>query len=92
MIIQNYNLTVKTPVKLNLTTDGSPTPELTLYKKQYGCTYEEITSERFDVTLNGIFISSVEPEDKAEYRLTALYKTYYDSEEFTIKVDSKFLL
>jgi len=90
-IIHNYNLTVRTPVRLNFTTDGSPPPELTLYKKQSGGAYEEFTSERFDVTLNGISISSVEPEDDGEYRLTATYETSHDSEEFTIVVNSKFL-
>ena len=91
MIIQNYNLTVRTPVKLNFTTDGSPTPELTLYKKQSGSTYEEFTSEWFNVTLNGIYISSVKLEDEGEYRLTATYENNHDFEEFTIVVNSKFL-
>ena len=84
-----YNLTVRTQATLNLRTSGSPTPKTVLSKKMDG-SYVEVTSERFTVNLLGVTISSVEPEDVGEYRLTATYKTHYDEEDFTIIVNSKF--
>ena len=89
----NYNLTVRRPARLNFTTIGTPTPTLTLLKKtQPGniVQYEEVASERFTVTLIGITISSVEPKDEGEYRLTATYSTFHDSEDFSITVNSKY--
>ena len=85
----NYTLTVRRPARLNLTINGSPTPELTLYKQLESGTYVKFTSERFNVSLIGIMISSVEPEDAGNYRLTASYETYNDSEDFSIIVNSK---
>ena len=71
---------------------GSPIPVLTLFKRtQPGGDYVEFTSERFDVTLLGIAISSVEPEDEGEYRLIATYETFHDDTEFMITVRSKFV-
>ena len=82
---------VQKSARLNITTDGSPTPELTLYNRsQPAGDYVEFNSDRFNVSLVGIMISSVEPEDEGEYRLTATYENYHDSEEFTITVISKF--
>ena len=88
-----YNLTVRRPIRLNLTTFGSPVPELTLYKKQKDSnSYVVFTSKRFDVTLIGINITSVEPEDEGDYRLTATYQIYHNSEEFSIIVNSKLMI
>ena len=70
-------------------TDGRPSPTTTLLKKIDGI-YVRFNSERFTVTLLGITISSVEPEDVGEYRLSATYETHFDEEEFTIVVISKF--
>ena len=84
-----YNLTVRRSARLNLTTFGSPVPELTLYKQLESGVYAIFTSVRFDVTLIGIMISSVEPEDAGNYRLTVSYETYNDSEDFSIIVNSK---
>ena len=88
--ILEYNLTVGTEAVLNLNTSGSPTPETALFKKMGG-SYVRFTSERFTVNLLGITISSVEPDDVGEYRLTATYETHFDEEEFRISVTSKFL-
>ena len=86
----NYTLTVRRPARLNLTTFGSPVPELTLYKRlNKFLSYATFTSGRFNITLIGIMISSVEPEDAGNYRLTAAYQTYHNSEEFSIIVNSK---
>ena len=87
--VMKYNLTVRTQATLNLRTSGSPTPETVLFKKMDG-SYVEVTSERFTVNLLGVTISSVEPEDVGEYRLTATYATYFDEEDFRIIVNSKF--
>ena len=53
---------------------------------------EPFNSERFTVTLVGITISSVEPEDIGHFRLIASYDSYHDSEDFTINVISKFVI
>ena len=86
-----YNLTVRTQAMLNLRTDGRPSPSTALFKKIDGV-FVRFNSERFTVTLLGITISSVEPEDVGEYKLSATYETYFDEEEFTIVVTSKFML
>ena len=70
-------------------TDGRPSPTTALFKKMDGI-YVRFNSERFTVTLLGIMISSVEPEDVGEYKLSAMYETHFDEEEFTIIVTSKF--
>ena len=68
---------------------------MTLYKKaKPSGQYFEVTSDRFDVTLIKITISSVEPEDEGDYKLNATYitprnETLSDEEEFTIAVHSK---
>ena len=69
---------------MNFTINGSPTPELTLYKQLDSGSYVKVISERFSITLIGIIISPVHPEDVGHYRLTASYEAYHDSEEFTI--------
>ena len=87
--IFEYNLTVRTQARLNLRTDGRPSPTTALFKKIDG-SYVQFESERFTVTLLGITISSVEPEDVGEYKLSATYEIHFDEEEFTIIVTSKF--
>ena len=88
-----YNLLVRTRITLNLTTVGEPDPRLTLFKKANNGVYREQDSSRFLITFFGIVISSVEPEDEGEYRLTALsdFEGEVDNEEFTISVISKCL-
>jgi len=88
-----YNLLVRTRVTLNLTTVGEPNPKLSLFKKASNGVYREQDSSRFLITFFGIIISSVEPEDEGEYRLTALsdFEGEVDNEEFTISVISKYL-
>ena len=89
LIAFTYNLTVGIPARLNVTTSGSPTPSLTLYKKNEATMeYVEFTSERFTVSLIGITISPVEPEDEGDYQIFANYTFYNDSEEFTIILNS----
>ena len=76
-----YNLTAGIPARLNVTTSGSPTPSVTLYKKNEATMeYVEFTSERFTVNLFVIAISPVEPEDEGDYQFFANYTFYSDSE------------
>ena len=82
---------MRTQARLNLRTDGRPSPTTALFKKIDG-NYVRFNSERFTVTLLGITISSVEPEDVGEYKLSATYKTHFDEEEFRIVVTSKFMV
>ena len=82
---------MRTPARLNLRTDGRPSPTTALFKKVDG-SYVQFDSERFTVTLLGITISSVEPEDVGEYRLSATYETHFDEEVFRIVVTSKFMV
>ena len=94
MIIFEYNLLVRTPARLNFTTNGRPTPELDLVRVTGpgDNDIEQFSSERFTVTLVGITISSVEPEDEGHFRLTASYESHNDSEDFIINVLSKFVI
>ena len=86
----HYNLLVRTRVKLNFTTVGRPSPELTLFKKTSNGVFREHNSPRFFVTFSGITISSVEPEDVGEYTLNAFSEGERDDEDFRISVISKF--
>ena len=86
----HYNLLVKTRVMLNFTTVGRPSPELTLFKKANDGVFREQNSSRFFVTFTGITISSLEPEDVGEYRLTAFSEGERDDEDFIISVISKY--
>ena len=82
---------MRTQARLNLRTDGRPSPNTALFKKMDG-SYVRFESERFNVTLLGIMISSVEPEDVGEYKLSATYETHFDEEEFMIIVNSTFII
>jgi len=88
---RRYNLLVRTAVILNITTVGRPFPELTLFKKDSTGAFVEHHSTRFSVTLIGLRISSVEPEDAGEYRLNAFSEGERDDEEFQISVTSKYM-
>ena len=79
--------------KINyLTSNGRPVPELRLGRitGPGDNDVEQFTSPRFEVTLVGITISSVEPEYEGHFRLIASYEIHHNSEDFIINVISKF--